>query len=80
MSALEDDTVDIFNVVIGWDIIASAFVTARVLLRKAVLQNSTCRLQSSFPPLAQEKSCSHVEQKMYISPFFHFPKQGNMPL
>ena len=30
-------------------------------------------------PRAQEKYRSLVEQKTYISPFFDFPKQGNIP-
>lgn len=85
-----------YYVVIGWHIIAFAFVTAHVLSSYAVLQNEdfwvififsiskfdldlTCCMQSPFPPWGQEKSRSHVEQKTYISTFFDFPKQSNMP-
>ena len=35
----------------------------------------TCCMQSPFPPRAQEKSHSHVEQKTYISPFFDLPNK-----
>ena len=81
---------DRFNVVISWHIIASAcFLSSFTKQRQRLLchlhffeskchLDLTCRLQSSFSPWAQEKSCSYVEKKGYISPSFDFPKQGNM--
>ena len=91
-SALDDDG---FNVVIGlhiinchclWSIKFCSFTKRRQRLLYHLklfeiqvwfgLNVSSAVITASR---AQEKSCSHVEQKMYISSFFDFPKHGNIP-